>query len=249
MSDKKKYALRVLGLGVLLGVMLAACGGRDEIFSPDGASDSDAAALFEEANNAMRKGDYSTSVNLFTQLKEDYPFSAYIIEAELSLADSYYRDGEWLSAVEAYKEFESMHPRHEAMPYVLYQIGMGDLQTYTSVDRPPTLVMEAQSYFIRLRDSFPGHEYALRAALQIKTCRQILAEYEVYTGDFYFRTGNYYAAWLRYVKVVGEYAEIRNLWSYSENRRQLAYFLHMKNSAEAKRRLREGSWRDWFDWL
>ncbi|MDR2051070.1 MAG: outer membrane protein assembly factor BamD [Deltaproteobacteria bacterium] len=248
MSDRKN-SLRVLLLGVLFGFAITACGGEDDIFTPDGAPDITAAALFEEANNAMRKEDYVTSVKLFTRLKEDYPFSSYIIEAELSLADSYYRDGEWLSAVEAYKEFESMHPRHEAMPYVLYQIGMGNLQTYTSVDHPPTLVLEAQSYFTRLRDSFPGHEYALRAVLQIKTCRQILAEYEVYTGDFYFRTGNYYAAWLRYVKVVGEYPEIRNLWSYADNRRHLAYFLHMKDSTEARRRLREDTWHNWFDWL
>lgn len=225
----------------------AACSSDIRVEGDD--PDSSAAWLFERGNDAMRDKNYVLSVKYFTRLKEDYPFSPYAVEAELSLADSYFFDGEWLLAAEAYKEFESMHPRHEAMPYVLYQVGMANLNTYTSVDRPPTLVVEAYSYFRRLVESFPRHEYVSKAELQMYKCRRLMAEYEVYTGDFMFRTGNHMAAWRRYMIVLRDFKDFPDLVDYSEKRRHIAYFLHMRNSNEQMRRDRENTWHNWFKWL
>ena len=75
---------------------LTACAGTGEDAFLDPNPDATAAALFEEANNAMLNKDYVSSVKIFTRLKEDYPFSPHTIEAELSLADSLYLDREWL---------------------------------------------------------------------------------------------------------------------------------------------------------
>jgi outer membrane protein assembly factor BamD len=111
------------------------------------------------------------------------------------------------------------------------------------------LVAEALSYFTRLRGSFPGHEYALKAEAQIGKCRRLLAEYEVYSGDFFFRTQNYHAAWLRYMIVLRDYPDIEDMRKYSEKRRHMAYFLYLKNSGESRRRDQENTWHKWLDWL
>lgn len=235
---------------LILALLLALTAGCSKDIRVQGDDpDSSAAYLFESGNNAMREKDYVLSVKYFNRLKEDYPFSPYTVEAELSLADSYYLDGEWLLAAEAYKEFEAMHPRHQAMPYVLYQIGMSDMNTYVSVDRPPTLVAEAYSYFRRLVETFPTHEHVSKAEFQMYKCRRIMAEYEVYTGDFMYRTKNYLAAWRRYMIVIDEYQDFPDLVEYSERRKQFAYFLHMRDSNEQTRREREGTWHNWFNWL
>jgi outer membrane protein assembly factor BamD len=247
MSSNHKALFALCLLLPCLG--LAACGGKQAVYTPDSDPDASAAALFEEGNNAMRGGNYVSSVELYTRLKDEYPFSPYAIEAELSLADSYYLDREWLLAADAYKDFEGQHPRHTAIPYVLFQIGMAGLNTYTSVDRPPTAVVEALSYFSRLRDSFAGHEYARKAEEQIRVCRRLLAEYEAYTGDFFFRTGNYYAAWQRYMIILQEYPDIDDLRRYAERRRHMAYFLHVRKNSEEKRRFLENTWHNWLDWL
>jgi outer membrane protein assembly factor BamD len=236
-------------LAACLCLALAACGGSSDEFVPDPDPEGSSAALFEEGNNAMREKNYMDSIKAFTRLKEEYPFSPYTIEAELSLADSHYLGEEWLLAAEAYKEFESMHPRHEAMPYVLYQIGVCDIKTYSSVDRPPTLVYEAESYLRRLREAFPGHEYARKAEILIEQCRRIRAEYEIYTGDFFFRTRNYQAAWRRYILLLRDFPEQEDLRAYAEKRRHEAYFLYVKATNEAKRRMREDTWHSLFDWL
>jgi outer membrane protein assembly factor BamD len=226
---------------------LTGCAGDIKVEGDD--PESSAAYLFEAGNDAMRDKNYVLSVKYYNRLKEDYPFSPYTVEAELSLADSYYLDAEWLLAAEAYKEFESMHPRHEAMPYVLYQIGMSNMNTYVSVDRPPTLIVEAYSYFRRLVESFPTHEYVSKAEFQIYKCRRIMAEYEVYTGDFMYRTKNYMAAWRRYMIVVKQYQDFPDLVGYSNKRRHIAYFMYMRADNEQTRRGREGTWHNWFNWL
>ena len=77
------------------------------------------------------------------RLKDNFPFSPYTVEAELALGDAYYLDERYPEAAESYKDFESMHPRHEAIPYVLYQVGMSDLKSFISVDRPTTAVQES----------------------------------------------------------------------------------------------------------
>lgn len=240
-----KAFLPFLLLCLLLGS--AACSNDIRVEGDD--PDSSAAFLFERGNEAMREKNYVLSAKYFTRLKEDYPFSPYAVEGELSLADSYFFDDEWLLAAEAYKEFESMHPRHEAMPYVLYQVGVCNLNTYTSVDRPPTLVAEAYSYFRRLVESFPTHEYVSKAEFQMYKCRRLMGEYEVYTGDFMYRTENYMAAWRRYMGVLRDYKDFPDLTAYAEKRRHYAYFLHMQNSNEKKRREREKTWHNWFKWL
>lgn len=235
---------------LLLLLLLAFTAGCSNEISVKGDSpEAEAVYLFERGNDAMREENYVLAVKYFTRLKEDYPFSPYTVEAELSLGDCYYLDDEWLLAADAYKEFEAMHPRHEAMPYVLYQIGMSNMNTYVSVDRPPTLVADAYSYFRRLVESFPTHEYVSQAEFQMYKCRRIMAEYEVYTGDFMYRTENYMAAWRRYMIVIGEYKDFPDLVEYSERRRHIAYFLHMKNESEQTRRVREGTWHNLFNWL
>ncbi len=242
-----KFAAKIV-FAAFLCLALCACGSSNN-FVPDADPDATAVALFEDANNSMREKDYVKAAELYTTLKEEYPFSPYTIEAELSLADCYYRDKEWLLAVDAYKEFEAMHPRHQAIPYVLYQIGMANINTYNSVDRPPTRVAEAQAFFTRLRDSYPRHEYAMKASAEIAKCRRILAEYEVYSGDFFFRTENYHAAWRRYIIVVQNFPEIQDLHAYAEKRRHIAYFKYIFSHNEQKRREREDTWHNWLKWL
>lgn len=240
---------RYLFTVVLLCLALSSLACSNDIRVEGDDPDSSAAFIFESGNDAMRDKNYVLAVKYFNRLKEDYPFSPYTIEGELSLADSYYLDQEWLLAADAYKEFETMHPRHEAMPYVLYQIGMSNLQTYTSVDRPPTLVAEAYSYFRRLHETFGRHEYAAKAVDRMNECRRIMAEYEVYTGDFMYRTKNYMAAWRRYVIVMEQYTEFTDLAVYASLRKPIAYFEYMKKSNELTRREREKTWHRFFKWL
>lgn len=161
-------------------LLLSGCGIIDYFFLPP--PEDTAQELYEGANDAMQEKNYSQAAQYYTKLKDNFPFSPYTVEAELSLGDAFFLDGKYPEAAEAYKEFESLHPRHEAIPYVLYQVGMSNLKSFISVDRPTTSTQEALEFFGRLRETYPNSEYAQKSVEEMKNCRRLLAEHELYLG-------------------------------------------------------------------
>jgi len=230
-----------------LAASLSGCGIIDYFYLPP--AEDTAQELFEAGNDSMREKDYVSAAGYFTKLKDNFPFSPYSVEAELSLADCYFLDEEWGPASEAYKEFESLHPSHESIPYVLYHAGMSNLYGYPSIDRPTTQIEEAYSYFHRLAESYPGTEYATSAVENMAKCRKIMAEHEMYFGDFYYRMGKYGSALLRYRFIVENFEDVPEIYNHAKVKEQSAFVESRKFEAESKRESREGSWKDWFNWL
>jgi outer membrane protein assembly factor BamD len=72
--------------------------------------------------DAYENGNYGKAIDKFQRLKDYYPFSKYAILAELKIADAHYQREEYEEAIFAYENFENLHPRNEATPYVIYQI-------------------------------------------------------------------------------------------------------------------------------
>ena len=195
-----------LPLLLVASLFLSGCGIIDRYFLP--VPDDTVQEIFEAGNDAMQEKDYVAAAKYYSRIKDDYPFSPYAVEAELSLGDAYFLDKEYDRAAEAYRDFETLHPRHEAIPYVLYQLGMALQKGYISVDRPATQVEEALEYFHRLEQVYPDTEYAAKAEEQIAACRKLLAQREVYIADVYWSMSNYQAAWTRYENVVKNFPDV-----------------------------------------
>jgi len=239
--------MRKLLLLFLCPLLLSGCGVIDHFFLPE--PDDTVREIFESGNDDMREGDYVGAARKFTRVKDDFPFSPYAVEAELSLGDAFYLDKEYAQAAEAYRDFETLHPRHDAIPYVLYQLGMSLKQSYVSIDRAATDVEEALTYFTRLCQSYPGTEYAAKAEEQIAACRKLLAQRELFIGDVYWSMDNYEAAWTRYRHVAQNYPDAVEEAEYARQKGQVAYMRFRENAAEAVREQQQGSWKDWFRWL
>ncbi|HJB66345.1 MAG TPA: outer membrane protein assembly factor BamD [Candidatus Mailhella merdavium] len=234
-------------LPLLACLMLSGCGLIDQYFLP--VSEDTVQEIYENGNDAMRAGEYAKAAESYARIKDDYPFSPYAVEAELSLADAYFLNKKYWEAADAYGEFETLHPRHSAIPYVLYQRGMSLKNTYRSVDQASTEVAEALEYFQRLVQSYPGTEYAEKAQQQIAECRSLLAQREVYIADVFWSMGNYQAAWTRYRYVLENYGDVTDVAEYARKKGENAYLRFRENSAEAEREKRQGSWKDYFRWL
>jgi len=205
--------------------------------------------LFTAANDAMAAQRYARAAKLYQDIKDGYPFSPYTIEAELSLGDAYFLYRQYTRAAEAYKDFEMLHPRHEAMPYVLYQLGLSLRLGYVSVDRSSTPIEEALEYFNRLVRTFPYTEYAEKAREEIQACRRLLAMRDVYIADVYWSTGNYLSAWTRYMHVIQEYPDITDAAAYSFAKGEVAYHRYLGRASEGVREDLEGTWKNLLNWL
>jgi len=166
-----------------------------------------AGELVSEGSAAFVSGDYKTAVKAYTDLKDWYPFSKYAILAELKIADAHYNLEEYTEAIMAYEEFEKMHPKNEAIPYVIYRTGLCWFNQLSTIDRDHTPAKNSLSLLNRLVDQYPESEYAQKAKNNIKKCMDNLSGHELYVANFYRKKKKYKAALKRYEYLVKNYPD------------------------------------------
>ena len=178
----------------------------DKFFGADEAGT--AQDLAWEGMDAYENGNYSEAIEKFQKLKDYYPFSKYAILAELKIADAHYKRDEYEEAIFAYENFEQLHPRNEAIPYVIYQIGRCYYDQIDTPDRDQTSAQKALDAFQRLIKQFPRDQYSTRAAEHIKTAQRSLAGHAYVVGVFYYRTKHYKAALHRFMSIISDYPDV-----------------------------------------
>jgi outer membrane protein assembly factor BamD len=161
-----------------------------------------------EGMDAYENGNYQKAIEKFQNLKDNYPFSKYAILAELKIADAHYKREEYEDAVFAYENFEQLHPRNEAIPYVIYQIGRCYYDRIDTTDRDQTSAQKALETFQRLIKQFPRDQYSTRAAEHIKAAQKSLAGHAYIVGVFYYKTKHYKAALHRFMSIISDYPDV-----------------------------------------
>jgi outer membrane protein assembly factor BamD len=164
--------------------------------------------LAEDGMEAFRDKDYLEAIEAFEKLRDWYPFSQYALLAELKLGDAHYHRQEYEEAIFAYQEFENLHPKNEAVPYVVYQTGLCYFDRIQTVDRDQTMAIESVRVFERLVSRYPDSPYAKKAQDHIRTCRKNMAEHELYVGNFYLKTKHYKGAQERFISVIRDYPDL-----------------------------------------
>lgn len=241
-----KHLLRSLVLVAMLAG-IPGCGIIDLIYLPP--AEDTAQEIFESANDAMADKNYVRAVELYNKLRDAYPFSPYTLDAELSLADAYYLDEEYALAAESYKDFESLHPRHPAIQYVLYQTGMSLMKQFRSIDRPTSELQEAYSFFDRLCQQYPSSQYAKAAKENMLQCRKSMAEHELYIADMFWHMEKYGPAWKRYTFISENFKDVPETAGHASAKAVAAYHKYSLQDNKERLERREGSWKDWFRWL
>jgi len=164
--------------------------------------------LASEGIDQFKSGNYRKSIESFETLKNWYPFSKYAILAELKIADARYKLKEYEEAIFAYEEFENLHPRNEAVPYVIYQIGLCYFEQIDTQDRDQAPARKALDTFKRLVKQFPTNPYAKKSAGLIKKSLKSIAGHEIYVGLFYFKGKHYRAAIKRFRALVSNHPDV-----------------------------------------
>lgn len=144
--------------------------------------------LAMEGMNDFNRGNYSAALKRFVEIKDRFPFSEVALLAELKAADSNYHMDKFTEAKTLYEEFEANHPTNEAVPYVLFQIGMCYYNQIGTHDRDPGSAQNAVQAFGRLNRSYPQSPYFVEASARTQAARDFLAQHEFYVATFYVRT-------------------------------------------------------------
>lgn len=212
--------MRYIACLVLLLVlgMLCACDGIsrqfDKVFGSTASStvgmgdfDTPPQVLANNAETAYRDGEYEDAAEIFQQIKDRYPYSRYALLAELRLGDAYFKSARYEEAALAYEDFIRLHPRNEAVPYALYQLGMTYHAQMSTPDRDASTAGRALEIFKRLRSNYPDNEFSHQAAPRMEECIANLAAHDMGIGDFYRHRERYEAAIGRYRQVITQYPD------------------------------------------
>ena len=206
--------MRILAFFLMAAMLmtLSACSARD----PD--IDKPAHELAQNGMDEYAEKNYRKSIRYFEKLRDWYPFSKFAKLAELKIADAHFNLKEYDDAIFAYQEFEELHPKNEAIPYVIYQIGISHFNQLGTIDRDQTAAHKAIDSLERLIRNYPDDLHADDARQKISLCRKSLAENQFYIGRFYYRSKRYKSALARFEGIVANWSDFPEI---QEKARQL----------------------------
>lgn len=174
-----------------------------------------AAQLYQEANEAMRRGDYETAIKKYETLEGRYPFGAYTEQAQLEVAYAYHKYDEPDSAIAAADRYMQLHPRGDNVAYALYLKGLANMSRGDSLinkiappdlsKRDQSVLKEAYRAFSRLVEQYPKSQYVDDASRRLIRVRNALAEHEVQVAQYYMRRGAWLAAANRSQRALEKY--------------------------------------------
>jgi outer membrane protein assembly factor BamD len=164
-------------------------------------------ALFDEGMRSFNEKRYVRAIDNFSKLRTDYPFSPQITQVELKIADAYYLNQQYPEAINALKEYQSMHPTNENIPFVLLRLGQSHFDQFTSTDRDQKNTEIAKGYFENVINSYPKSPQAVEAKEKLAKCLEYLAEHEFNVAFFYFKQEKYPAARDRFEEIVRKYKD------------------------------------------
>jgi outer membrane protein assembly factor BamD len=169
---------------------LSGCATLAEWFGFDDSStvQQSAESLAIEGMENFNVGSYHSALEKFEEILDRFPFSPEAMLAELKAADSHYYQDHFLEAKILYQQFEERHPTNEAIPYVMFQIGMCDFSRTDRIDRDTSGAKDAIQSFSRLLRAYPDSPYTYEAKARISAAQEFLVNHEFFVAVFYLRT-------------------------------------------------------------
>lgn len=211
-----------------LCVMLPACSSISLPSLPWSGSaakaDPTAEALFEEGTRNFNDKKYVRAIDSFTKIKTDHPFSPLVTQAELKVADAHYLNEQFPEAINLFKEFQSLHPTSEHLPFVTLRLGQAYFDQFTAIDREQKNTELAKNYFEAVVSNYPKSPQAAIAKTKLAQAVEYLAEHEFSAADFYFKQQKFPAARDRFEEIVRKYRDtptaVKSLYFLGESYRQ-----------------------------
>ncbi|MCP9292720.1 outer membrane protein assembly factor BamD [Gracilimonas sediminicola] len=159
-----------------------------------------AMAFYEEEN-------YSEAANAFDTVTRVARGTEYGQDAQYYLAESYYKDKQFLLAASEYDRYISYYPQDERRPQIEFRAAMCyyELSPRYKLDQNQT--RKAIERFRLFNNRYPDHEKVQEAAARIDELREKLAHKSYEAARFYVRTEQYKAATIYLDKTIDQYPE------------------------------------------
>lgn len=186
--------------GLLLACFLIGCSTHgDDVFKGMKAKQ-----IFNDAEIALAKEDYSKAIRYYEALDAMYPFSKYSQQGLLDSIYAYFKNGDMALAASTADRYIHLYPRSAHVDYAYYLKGLADfdqprgtlakvLPMDTSYRDPGTQV-QAYADFALLVQRYPHSVYTPDARQRMLYLRNLFAQSELNTAEFCFKHKMYVAS-------------------------------------------------------
>ena len=172
---------------------------------------------YEKGLAELKDENYPEALRYFAYVKQKFPFSKYAALAELAAADTEFERGSYQEAIDAYKSFLRLHPKHEKVEegYVSFRIAEACVKEMPddwflippSYEKDQSTVLEALREINSLIDRFPNSTYLKKAREYRRTVLRRLIDHEVFVARFYLDRGHPKGAILRIKEALRRYPD------------------------------------------
>ena len=182
-------------------VSLGACS-DDESLTDDARP---AEAIFTDAGNLERLGDYERAAELYDDVERLYPYSQLAKTAMIRSAEASYKAQEYTSARLSAERFLDFFPSDEQAPFAQYLIALSYYDQISDVGRDQGDTIRARQALTELIERYPNTDFARDAELKRDLTVDNIAGKEMEIGRYYLGRRHYTAAINRFRTVVEEY--------------------------------------------
>lgn len=166
-----------------------------------------AEALFQHASKLKEKSYYQESLNYFRKLKSRFLYSRLAKEADLEMADIYFKQEEWKKATKAYWNFSELYPQHPKADFVLFRLALSYFhQLPTTEDRDLSFSKKTLLYLDRHLKLFPKSPHREETKKYKKEVLSLLAQKQWMIARFHLRQGKPHSALPYISKLIKDYS-------------------------------------------
>lgn len=198
----RKIILKLLFI-LFTGAVLFACSSDKSAVRKDGVYDPEASFL--EANEKIKKRDFEEARKILEEIRREDSSGKYAALARIRVGDTYFEDEMYEEAITEYRLFLGLHTYHSYAPHAQYRLAMAYFKRIKKVDTGYSMAKKALKEFEKLRTLYPRNPYMDLTDRRIRKCKEILAEHELYVGEFYMKKGSHRAAIDRFAVVLENY--------------------------------------------
>ncbi len=151
--------------------------------------------LYEFGERRLKKDYPEDARTVFQKVRSLYPLSQYALMAELAIADTHRKEGNFITAATAYRDFEKDHPTHEAVTsglttwwigYCNFRLGPGDFILFPPAEQRDLMhTRAAYMIFQMFLARYPNSPHLDRVKKYYARSREMLVKHEFYAANFY----------------------------------------------------------------
>ncbi len=160
----------------------------------------------EKCLKLSQKKKFQEAIECLEIFRSRFPDSTHALDAELAIADNYFKNKEWLLAAESYVLYARLHPNSDKLDYAYYRAGLAHEKLLPKkIDRDMSSMEKAEDSFTEVFRRFPDSPYSKLAQAKYDEIRSRGAQKNMYVGKFYFKYGEYRAAVPRFLAILQDY--------------------------------------------